>query len=72
MNMKYKSKIVVRNMRDNEEEYQVFGDSNQKTEKYVPKLTSGYDDKLDKVAQDMVGEKRVLNLLKELSKKEKD
>ena len=66
------SKIVVRNMRDNEEEYQVFGDSNQKTEKYVPKLTSGYDDKLDKVAQDMVGEKRVLNLLKELSKKEKD
>ena len=68
------SRIVVRNLLDNEEGYQVFGDSNQEKEKYVVKLTSDYetDAKMDKMAQEMVGDKRVFDLLKELSKKEKD
>jgi NhaP-type Na+/H+ and K+/H+ antiporter len=68
------AKIVVRNVRDNEEEYQEYGDSTQKSEKYVTKLTSEYetDAKMDKMAQEMVGEKRAFDLLKELSKKEKD
>lgn len=68
------AKIVVRNVRDNEEEYQEYGDSTQKSEKYVTKLTSDYetDAKMDKMAQEMVGEKRAFDLLKELSKKEKD
>ena len=68
------AKIVVRNTRDNEEDYQVYGDSTEKNTKYVTKLTSDYetDSKMDKMAQEMVGEKRVLELLKELSKKEKD
>ena len=68
------AKIVVRNALDNEEEYQEYGDSTQKNEKYVSKLTSDYetDAKMDKMAHEMVGEKRVFNLLKDLSKKEKD
>jgi hypothetical protein len=68
------AKIIVRNTNDNEEDYQVYGSSNQKTEKYVTKLTSDYetDAKMDKMAQEMVGEKRAFDLLKELSKKEKD
>jgi len=68
------AKIVVRNIRDNEEDYQVYGDSTEKNTKYVTKLTSDYetDSKMDKMAQEMVGEKRVFDLLKELSKKEKD
>jgi hypothetical protein len=68
------AKIVVRNKLDNEEEYQEYGDSTKKPEKYVTKLTSDYetDSKMDKMAQEMVGEKRAFDLLKELSKKEKD
>jgi uncharacterized membrane-anchored protein YjiN (DUF445 family) len=68
------AKIIVRNTRDNEDEYQVYGDSNQKNEKYVTKLTSDYetDAKMDKMAHEMVGEKRVFELLKDLSKKEKE
>lgn len=68
------AKIVVRNVKDNEEEYQEYGDSTKKPEKYVTKLTSDYetDTKMDKMAQEMVGEKRAFDLLKELSKKEKD
>jgi hypothetical protein len=68
------SKIIVRNKLDNEEEYQAYGDSTKKPEKYVTKLTSDYetDSKMDKMAQEMVGEKRAFDLLKELSKKEKE
>jgi len=68
------SMIIVRNTNDNEEDYQVYGASDQKTEKYVTKLTSDYetDAKMDKMSQEMVGEKRAFDLLKELSKKEKD
>lgn len=69
-----KAKIVVKNEHDNEIDYQVHGESDTKKEKYVTKLTSDYetDAKMDKTAQSMVGEKRVFDLLKELSKKEKD
>ena len=69
-----KSKIIVKNEHDNEVDVQVHGESDTKKEKYVTKLTSDYetDAKMDKEAQAMVGEKRVLELLKELSKKEKD
>jgi len=69
-----KAKIVVKNEHDNEVDVQVHGESDTKKEKYVTKLTSDYetDAKMDKKAQEMVGEKRVFDLLKELSKKEKD
>lgn len=69
-----KTKIVVKTEHDNEVDVQVHGESDTKKEKYVTKLTSDYetDAKMDKEAQAMVGEKRVLELLKELSKKEKD
>jgi len=69
-----KSKIIVKNEHDNEVDVQVHGESDTKKEKYVTKLTSDYetDAKMDKKAQSMVGEKRVFDLLKELSKKEKD
>lgn len=58
-----KNNIVVRSPNEPSEEYQ-----NTKEEKYVAKLTSDYED--DNVAQSMVGEKRVLELFKELSKKD--
>jgi hypothetical protein len=55
--------IVVRSPNEPSEEYQ-----NTKEEKYITKLTSDYDD--DTESQSMVGEKRVLELFKELSKKD--
>ena len=69
-----KNKLVVKTEHDNEVDFQVHGESETKKEKYVTKLTSDYetDAKMDKKAQSMVGEKRVFDLLKELSKKEKD
>jgi hypothetical protein len=69
-----KTKIVVKNEHDNEVDVQIHGESDTKKEKYITKLTSDYetDAKMDKKAQEMVGEKRVFDLLKELSKKEKD
>jgi hypothetical protein len=68
------TKIVVKIEHDNEVDFQINGESDTKKEKYVTKLTSDYetDAKMDKKAQEMVGEKRVFDLLKELSKKEKD
>jgi hypothetical protein len=59
-----RANIVVRSPNEPTEEYQ-----DTKEEKYVTKLTSDYQDDKSK-SQDMVGEKRVLNLLKELSKKD--
>jgi hypothetical protein len=69
-----KAKIVIKTEHDNEVDFQVHGESDTKQEKYVTKLTSDYetDAKMDKMAQEMVGEKRVFELLKDLSKKEKD
>lgn len=58
------SNIVVRTANEPSEEYQ---DIEEK--KYVSKLESDYED-ADPKAQLMVGEKRVLELLKELSKKD--
>jgi hypothetical protein len=58
------SNIVVRSPNEPTEQYQ-----DTKEEKYTTKLTSDYEDDKTK-SQDMVGEKRVLNLLKELSKKD--
>jgi hypothetical protein len=57
------SDIIVRTSAEPVEAYE-----NTKEEKYVTKLTSDYED--DNKAQDMVGEKRILGLLKELSKKD--
>jgi hypothetical protein len=57
------SNIIVRTADEPLEAYE-----NTKEEKYVTKLTSDYED--DNKAQDMVGEKRILGLLKELSKKD--
>lgn len=67
--------IVVRNSKDNEEDYQIYGDSNNKTSEYKVKLTSGYEEEtadMDKLAKEMVGEKRVLNLFKDLAAKRKE
>lgn len=66
------ARIVVRGAREPEEEYMVFS---EKDEKYVPKLTSTYESEtaeMDKMAKELVGEKRVLNLFKELSAKRKE
>ena len=58
------AKIVVRSANEPSEEYQ-----NTEEKKYVTKLESDYED-TDPKAQSMVGEKRVFELLKELSKKD--
>ena len=56
--------IVVRSANEPSEEYQ-----NTEEKKYVTKLESDYED-ADPKAQSMVGEKRILELFKELSKKD--